>query len=708
MGPVLSPAASSYSVGTDIGGTFTDCVVIDDRGAIVTGKSPSTPANFSEGFFNAVENAASKLGLSLERLLAQSHSLVHATTAATNAMVERKGSRVGLITTAGHGDAILIMRGGGRSKGLDVDKLLYMPTLYKPEPIVPPNLIREVNERVDCNGVVVVGLAEDEARTAITSLLDAGAETIAVGFLWSLLNSDHELRVKELVEEIAPGTYASCSHEIAPRIGEYYRIVATVMNSYVGPLMADYVGDIAGGAKERGYSKPVLFAQCVGGTVPVEEIRRKPLFTLDSGPVSGIVASNFLGLEIGYANIITADMGGTTFDVSVIDSNTPRRREGTNINQYEMYLPMLDVESIGAGGGSIAWIDPASGTMKVGPQSAGADPGPLCYRNGGTQPTVTDADVVLGIVNPDRFLGGRRKLDRRASYEGIAALGEQIGLSPEETASGIVEIIDNTMAEKIRRMTVFRGHDPREFVLFAFGGAGPTHAGAFAQELDVPAVVVPIGNIASVLSALGTVAGDVTHIHDQVTRLVAPFDMSALDTDFTALEQLATEQLHGEGFGDDEIQLDRLVSMKYGAQVFDVEVALPQGLSSDELVERFERIYEQRFGKDSGYAPAGIAIIRQRVHASGRLPRPMLVSGAEEAEGAASVPRESRDVYWRENGSYVDTPIYDEVTGIITGPAVIELPDTTIAIRPGQHVAHDPYGNLIITFDDRAGSPLPT
>jgi N-methylhydantoinase A len=391
-------------------------------------------------------------------------------------------------------------------------------------------------------------------------------------------------------------------------------------------------------------------------------------------------------------------MGGTTFDVSVIAANTPRRREGTNINQYEMYLPMLDVESIGAGGGSIAWIDAGSNTMKVGPQSAGADPGPLCYRNGGTHPTVTDADVVLGIVNPDRFLGGRRKLDRQASYDGIAALGEQIGLSPEETASGIVEIIDNMMAEKIRRMTVFRGYDPREFVLFAFGGAGPTHAGAFAQELNVPAIVVPIGNIASVLSAMGTVAGDVTHIHDQVTRLSAPFDMEALDADYAALEQKAADQLASEGFGEDGIELHRLVSMKYGAQVFDVEVALPRGLTSDELVDRFEQIYEQRFGKDSGYAPAGIEIIRERVHALGRLPRPKLAVSANGANGSASVPRESRDVYWRETGSYVDTPIYDSVAGTVEGPAVIELPDTTIAIRPGQRVAHDAYGNLTITF----------
>lgn len=690
--------ASSYSIGTDIGGTFTDCAVIDDEGRVVTGKSPSTPENFSTGFFSAIDDAAGKLELTLEELLDQTHTLVHATTAATNAMVERKGARVGLITTMGHGEAMLVMRGGGRSKGLEVDDLLYLPGTSKPAPIVPRQLIREVAERVDVRGDVIVELDDDDVRRAVTELVEAGAETIAIGFLWSFKNPRHERRARQIVEETAPGMFVSCSHEIAPRVGEYYRLVATVMNSYVGPLMSDYVGDIADVAREKGYKRPVLFAQCIGGTVPVEETRRRPLFTLDSGPVSGIVASNFLGTEVGYSNIITADMGGTTFDVSVIDRNTPRRREGTNINKYEMYLPMLDVESIGAGGGSIAWIDHASGTMKVGPQSAGADPGPMCYGRGGTEPTVTDADVVLGIVNPDRFLGGRRKLDKEASREGVAALGKQIGLSVEEAAAGITEIIDNLMAEKIRRMTVYRGHDPREFVVFAFGGAGPTHAGAFARELDVPAVVVPIGNIASVLSAMGTVSGDVVHIYDASVRALAPFDMEELNGQFGTLENRARAQLGDEGFAEHEIGLKRMVSMKYGAQVFDIEVPIARGDTSDDLVSRFEDIYQQRFGRDSGYAPAGIEIVRQRVEASGQLTRPTLAMVDRNGNGSRQSPRERRPVYWREEGAFVDTPIYDGVDNPLHGPLVVELPDTTIAVRPGEQIAPDAYGNLILTF----------
>lgn len=688
---------SAYSIGTDIGGTFTDCAVTDAEGRIVTGKSPSTPGNFSDGFFGAVESAAAKLGLGLDELLSQSHSLVHATTAATNAMVQRTGAEVGLLTTKGHAEAILVMRGGGRSKGLDVDQLLDLPGTLKPEPIVARSLVGEIAERIDCKGEVIVELDEDEVRAAVRELLDAGAKTIAIGFLWSHVNPAHEQRARAIVEEVAPGTYVSCSYEVAPRMGEYYRLVATVMNAYVGPLMTDYVGDIADRARDLGYSRPVLFAQCTGGMAPVEEVQRRPLFTLDSGPVSGLVASNFIGAEFGYENIITADMGGTTFDVSVIADNTPRRRESTNINRYEMYIPMLDVESIGAGGGSIAWIDPASGTMKVGPHSAGADPGPICYGKGGTEPTVTDADAVLGITDPTRFLPSSDDAALRAAHDAIGRLGEQIGLSTEEAAAGISEIVDQMMAEKIRRMTVYRGHDPRDFVVFAFGGASPAHAGAFSRELGVEAVVVPIGNIASVLSAMGTVSGDVSHLYDRPLRAIAPFDMAQLEAELAALEARGTAQLTDEGFAPEEIEFSRTVSMKYGAQVFDVEVPFETGDDSDGLVARFEAMYEQRFGRDSGFAPAGIEVVRIRVEAFGRLARPRLAEVGGDAGPAEPVAE--RQVYWRELSARVPTPIYDRVGAEIAGPAVIELPDTTIAVRPEQRIATDTHGNLVLTFD---------
>ncbi|WP_354701579.1 hydantoinase/oxoprolinase family protein [Paraconexibacter sp. AEG42_29] len=688
----------SYSIGTDIGGTFTDCVVVDAQGRITTGKAPTTPSDRSAGFFDAVTDAAGKLGLGIEDLLAQTETLVHATTTATNAVVEHKGATVGLITTKGHGECLSIMRGAGRSKGLDVDDLLYLPGTSKPPPLVAPHLISEITERVDFRGEVVVALDEAQLRGEIARLLDAGAETLAIAFLWSLTNPAHEQRARAIAHELAPDVFVSCSHEIAPRVGEYYRFVATVMNSYVGPLMTRYTDRIDEGARARGYRRPVLFAQCIGGTAPAAEARRRPLLTLDSGPVSGIVASNFLGEAVGYRNIITADMGGTTFDVSVIAANQPQRRESTNIDKFEMYLPMLDVESIGAGGGSIAWIDPASGTMKVGPRSAGAEPGPICYSRGGTEPTVTDADVVLGFVNPSAFLGGRQQLDAEAARAGIARLGEQIGKTVEETAAGISEIADNLMAEKIRRMTVYRGFDPRDFVVFAFGGAGPVHAGAFARDLGVQAVVVPIGNIASVLSAMGTVSSDVVHVHDKTTKLLAPFDMDALDVEFAALEDAANAQLVEEGFNPSDIVTVRYVSMKYGAQTFDLEIPLEAGSDSAATAASFEAAYEQRYGKGSGFAPAGIEIMRIRVHASGRLPRPHLLTDRARPTSNGTAPA-TRPVWWRERGGWIDTPVYTEVAGRIDGPAIVELPDTTVPVRPDAHIDCDDHGNLILRFD---------
>jgi N-methylhydantoinase A len=398
-------------------------------------------------------------------------------------------------------------------------------------------------------------------------------------------------------------------------------------------------------------------------------------------------------------------MGGTTFDVSVIAGAKANRRESTIINKYEMYLSSLDVESIGAGGGSIAWIDPASSTMKVGPRSAGADPGPICYERGGTEPTVTDADVVLGLINPERFLGGRRHLDREAARKGIEELGRQIGLSVEETAAGIVQIVDNHMAEKMRRMTVFRGHDVRDFVVFAFGGAGPVHAASFARELGVKAVVVPLGNTGSVLSAFGTIASDVMHVYDASVHFNAPLDAAELEQVFAPLEQRAREQLAAEGFRGETIALNRSVFMKYGAQIYDIEVPLA-GEDPQSIVDKFEAMYEQRFGKDSGYAPAGIELIGERVYATAQIARPQIRDAASNngRGGGEPQPTEHRDVYWTEEGAYVPTPVFAGLDGFptggrVAGPVVIELPDTTIPVRPGQHVSVDGFGNVVITFD---------
>jgi N-methylhydantoinase A len=550
-----------------------------------------------------------------------------------------------------------------------------------------------------------VAVRDHDLRRAIEELLDAGAEAIAVSFLWSILNPGHELLARAVVEELAPSVFVTCSHEVTSNIGEYYRTVATVMNAYVGPLMNRYVGGLAERAERSRYSSPVLFAQAVGGVARVEEVRRRPLLTLDSGPVSGMVAAKFLADAMGLENVITADMGGTTFDVGLIVGGSAKRRDTTNIGGYEMYLPMLDVESIGAGGGSIAWLDPGSDTIKVGPRSAGAVPGPMCYGLGGTEPTVTDADIVLGVINPERFLGGRRRLDADAARRGLASLGAPLGMSAEETAAGVSRIVDNAMAEKIRRMTLFRGHDPRGFVVFAFGGASPSHAGGFAADLGVSAVVIPGGNTASVLSALGTICGDLTQIVDRPVRYVAPFDMSAIEGELSAVGDEATRSLAADGAAENLV-LDEYVSMKYGAQVFDLEIPYRRGAASDDLVRAFDAAYTERYGSGAGYPEAGIELIRLRVQARSTSTKPKLGQGVEPDQGP-SIPHESRAVWWRETGGLSQTDVYDRVgTTSIVGPAICELPDTTIVVRPGHVIETDELANLIMTMPRNDGRDM--
>jgi N-methylhydantoinase A len=696
----------SYIVGVDIGGTFTDCAVFDsDKGSFTTAKASTSPVNPADGLFAAVETAAIDLGLTLRDFLSRTSILVNGTTVGTNAIVTKRGSKVGLLATKGHGEAILLMRGGGRTKGLSVDELLYVPGTSKPDPLIPRDHIEEVTERVDCRGEVVVRLDENGAEQAIRRLLAKGVETLAICLLWSFVNPEHELALKRLAKKIAPDLFVSCSCEVAPSLGEYPRTVATVFNAYIGPLMNRYVAEIADRARGAGYQSDVLFAQCVGGCAPSAEAAATPLLTIDSGPVSGVLASSILGPTMGYPNIITTDMGGTTFDVGIVYQGAALTRNETTLGQFEMALPMIDVVSIGAGGGSIASIDPASGAMKVGPRSAGAEPGPICYGKGGTEPTVTDANVVLGIIDPDYFLGGKLKLDVAAAREGIARLAGGLGLSLEKTAAGICRIVDSRMAGEIRRMTLFKGYDPREFSVFAFGGGGPTHAGMYARELGVKQVVVPLRNAAAVWSALGAFAGGVVHVYERNEYLREPIDSGLIARAFRELEEKAVSQLTREGFDRSRMLFERTIGMKYGAQVSHLEVPVPSGSLADREMDKllidFEAIYAQRYGKEAGYREAGIEVLRQKLRAVGLLPR---IELAELPKGSHGDPKRAvkgtRRVYWWEIDEFAQTPIYDAdrltVGDQVAGPAILELPHTTVPVRPRQTAIIDKFGNLVL------------
>src|SRR5215469_10063156 len=497
-------SAAGLLVGVDIGGTFTDCVVLDAKGRTTATKCPSTPDNFADGMLAAMRLAADRLGLPFEQFCRSVAVLTHGTTVGTNALLQRKGARVGLITTRGHQDAIHIMRGSRGVTARDIRKVVHFPESKKPEPIVPKRLIEGVSERVDCFGEVVVPLNESEAGQAIRRLVDQGVEAIGVCFLWSFRYPRHELRVKEMIRDLAPRVFVSCSVELAPKWGEYERITATALNAYIGPVMAKYLGNLDRRLKSSGYAQPLQITQCAGGSISVDKAMESPLLTLDSGPVSGVTGTQYLGRLMGCPNIITTDMGGTSFDVGIIFGGEPAYSFVSNVAQYEYFLPKVDIQAIGSGGGSLARIDRAAKTLNVGPESAGADPGPACYGKGGIVATVTDADVVLGTINPDNFLGGRIKLDRKKAVAAVEEVAHALKLPLMEAAAGIARIAEFRMSDIIRKTTVEKGFDPRDFVLFAFGGAGPTHAGVFAYELGVQKVIVPQKEIASIAFSTGS------------------------------------------------------------------------------------------------------------------------------------------------------------------------------------------------------------
>ena len=697
-------------VGVDIGGTFTDCVTLDHRGRITATKCPSTPENFAEGMLAALRLTAERLGLSFEAFCRSVAVLTHGTTVGTNALLQRKGARVGLITTRGHEDAIHIMRGSRGVTARDIRKVVHFPESRKPDPIVPKRLIEGVSERVDCFGEVVVPLNEAETEQAIKRLVDQGVEAIGVCFLWSFKYPRHELRVKEMLRDLAPRVFASCSVDLAPKWGEYERITATALNAYIGPVMAEYLGNLDRRLKASGYAQPLQITQCAGGSISVDKAMGSPLLTLDSGPVSGVTGTQYLGRLMGCPNIITTDMGGTSFDVGIIFGGEPAYSFVSNVAQYEYFLPKVDIQAIGSGGGSLARVDHASKTLQVGPESAGADPGPACYGKGGAIATVTDADVVLGTINPDNFLGGRIKLDRQKAVAAVQDVAHALKLSLMEAASGIVRIAEFKMADIIRKTTVEKGFDPRDFVLFAFGGAGPAHAGVFAYELGVQKVIVPQKEIASSWCAFGAASADILHVYEQVDIQASPFDVARLNRILQGLEKKANAQLEHDGIVAQRRRFHFSLDMRHRGQINEVEVPLHErrvrGAFEETLRRRFSVRYEQLYGRGSSYGEARQEIVTLRLRASAATPRPRLVRAVGRTRIGARAVLGKRSIYWADLKRSAPTPVYDGALLVsgnrITGPAVVETTDTTVVVHPGRSLQVDALGNFEIVFRKRA------
>ena len=701
----------SYLCGLDIGGTFTDCVLMDEGGRLTISKAPSTPSNFADGVLEALRRAGARVGLELPALLASITMLAHGTTAGTNAIIQRRGAKVGLITTRGHNDVIHIMRGSRGLSGQDIKLIVHIPESSKPDPIIPKRLIRGISERVDCFGAVVVPLNEDEARVAIHELVAAGVEALAVCFLWSFLTPEHERRVKEIAAEIAPQLYVTCSHELAPKWGEYERTTAVALNAYIGPLTVNYLTNLDQRLKEMGYKPPLQITQCAGGTIAVRTARAAPLLTLDSGPVSGVTGSQYLGRVMNEPNIITTDMGGTSFDVGVIHDGRAVVSYKSLVHQYEYFLPKVDVQTMGTGGGSKVWIDKTTKSLRVGPQNAGATPGPICYGRGGEIPTTTDADVVLGYLDAENFAGGTMQLDREGATRGLQKLADELGMGLYELASGVAQIAEFQMADLVRKATIQKGLDPRDFVLFAFGGAGPVHMAVSAREAGIKRVVVPQGDTASTWCAFGAASADTLHVNEQVRIMSSPFNVDSINGVLAELAAKGRAQLAEDGIALAQQTFHCSLDMRHRGQINEVEVGIDsEQLTTEDLDDlrgRFVRRYEQLYGHGASLPGARLECVTFRVRASAVSRKPSLIAATElTAEVPAGAKTGERSIYWAEWKKAASSPIYNGYAllpgNAIDGPCVIETTTTSIVVHPGQRVTVDALRNFVIDTDAQA------
>ncbi|HTV44079.1 MAG TPA: hydantoinase/oxoprolinase family protein [Stellaceae bacterium] len=681
-----------FRIGIDVGGTFTDLVAVDDLGSATLEKVASTPDDPSIGVLDGLRLLAARLGSELAALLTETTRIVHGTTVATNALLQRTGARVGLVTTEGHRD-VIEMR-----EGLKDDR--YNLRMPPPEQLVPRRLRFGVRERLRADGRVEIPLDPASLERAAARLKEQAVEAVAVCFLHAWRDPRHELATRSVLERVLPGAHLSLSAEILPQIKEFERVSTTIVNAYVGPVVARYLDRLDRRLRTAGYSGPTLIIQSHGGVVPIAEAGRLAAGVVLSGPAGGVAGSVHAAGLSGAGDLIAFDMGGTSTDISLIVGSRPTLASGRRVAGHAIALSSLDIASIGAGGGSIAHVD-AGGILHVGPQSAGAVPGPACYGDGGSAATVTDANLLLGYLDAERFLGGRRRLDKAAAAAAVDAIAAALGISRIAAAEGIHRVVNTGMAEGVRLVSVRRGVDPRRFALLAFGGASGLHASAIARELDLARVIVP--RTAAVLSAWGMLATDLrfevvrTHIGDAGT-----LDGAAIKRLFGAMETEALARLRGSFAGP--ARVSRSAEMRYGEQVFEIAVPLDDVDWSvadplPQIVARFHRRHDELYTYSLPDEEA--VLVNARVAVSGILEAPP--REAELPEAPPAPPRGERAIWL---GAWTLAPVYDFATlapgQIIAGPALVEAAMTTVLLRPGDRAVVSRLGWLDIAVPARA------
>ncbi len=694
---------STYRLGVDIGGTFTDAALVDeDTGAVQIIKVPSTPADPALGFMAAVERALGLVG----GTGAAMRLLVHATTVATNALIEGKIARLGMITTHGFRDVLEI--------GRQIRSRLYDVHLTKPQPLVSRQWSFGVHERLDATGEILEPLDVAEVRQVVRQLKQAGVEAVVCCLLHSYINPVHEYRVAAIVREEYPEAFLSVSADVCPEFREYLRASTTAVNAAVMPLVSRYLTALESRLHTLGIRAPFYVMQSNGGVMSVAAAKQKPVFMVESGPAAGVIAAGAFAEQHDYRQVISFDMGGTTAKVGLIQDGQPRHSTEFEVggqaitpigegrgSGYAVRTPVVDLVEVGAGGGSEAWID-AGGALRVGPQSAGASPGPVCYGQGGTVPTITDANLLLGRLNPAFFLGGEIPLAVDASRDAIQLqCAQPLGIDPLQAANGIIEIANAHMIGAMRLVSIQRGYDPRDFVLVAFGGAGPLHANALVRELDIPVVLIPPSP--GIASALGMLMTDIKHefvaTRRQMLSDLQPEALEALFADFVAQGQAL---LAGEGVEASQRRVLRSLDLRYQGQSHELDVTVPAGVLTPPLLaslqEQFHQAHARAYGYDAPEDP--IELVNVRLTALGVSPKPQLRTLPQSRGDISAALKGHRQVWFSETSGFVSSPILDRLQlrwgDSVQGPAVIEELDSTTVIHPDYQARVDQHGNLLL------------
>lgn len=686
----------SLRLAVDVGGTFTDVTLFDPAdGRLLSAKAPTTPENRALGVLDGIRVALEGAGEQPSRVA----EVVHGSTTGTNALIERTGARVGLLTTEGFRDVLEI----GRIMRPDAG--LYDFSVDLPLPLVPRHLRFEARERLDAQGKVLVPLDEQSVVEAARAFAREGVEAVAVCFLFSFLDPAHEEAAERILAEHLPGVPISLSSRVCPEIREYERSSTTVMNAYLTPVMSAYLDSLQGRLRESLGNLRLSVIQANGGSTSVTAARRRAVTTVNSGPAGGVVAAAFYGRRNGRDRLVSVDMGGTSFDIGLVEDGACAVTTEGSFQELPVRVPIIDLHIIGAGGGSIASRDPG-GALQVGPQSAGADPGPACYGRGGTHPTVTDANLVLGRLSPGYFNGGRMQLDARAASQAVGALAAEMGMSVEETALGIVRVVNANMVKGIAAVTILRGIDVRDFSLLSFGGAGGVHAVELARALSMREAIVP--PLPGTFSAVGLLVTETRH--DYVVALgglrADEVDPDALETAYRGMEEQARADLAEDGFDEASMSLVRIADLKVAGQTYDLSLPLPEtgpvtraGMAA--LLDAFARLYRERYAYF--FAGEPIEFVNLRLAGLGHNRAIELPTGARGASDPLPARKEIRPVYF-ESAGFVDTAVYGR-SGlhpgmVIDGPALIEEATSSTLVPPGSHAeVLDDFG-LVIPIEE--------